>query len=131
MSADLCSAPIPSLRDKQFVVGKDKSTAGDRRLFWYEQKMLETFNLRWREVGTRRAGTIGLDDVSLEAQQLDLLQSDPMTIAVAVSSDSGDNVPQMSARSWRVETGSFIRINVMLTNFLGEPPQPRLPAVLM
>lgn len=131
MSADLCNAPIPSLRDKQFVVGKDKTTPSDRRLFWYEQKMLETFNLRWREVGTRRAGAIELNDIGLEAQQLDLLRSDPMTVTVAVSSDSGDNIAHISARKWRVEAGSFVRINVMITSLLGEKVEPRLLAILM
>jgi len=51
---DQVSQPIPTLSDRQFVVGKSKLSIEEeqaqRELFWYREELLKIVSARWKEV---------------------------------------------------------------------------------
>jgi hypothetical protein len=54
LSDDLISEPIPTLSDRQFVVGKSRLSIEEeqaqRELFWYREELLKIISARWKEV---------------------------------------------------------------------------------
>jgi hypothetical protein len=54
LSDDQISHPIPTLSDRQFVVGKSKLSIEEeqaqRELFWYREELLKIVSARWKEV---------------------------------------------------------------------------------
>jgi len=54
LSDDLISQPIPTLSDRQFVVGKSRLSMEEeqaqRELFWYREELLKIISARWKEV---------------------------------------------------------------------------------
>ena len=79
--------PIPSLSNKQFVLGKDKTSALEKEMFWYREALLSNLQLTWRETSTRTSGEAWLQDAEFTEGMLAALRLDEYSIDLAMVED--------------------------------------------
>lgn len=83
--------PIPKLVERQFIVSKVKRTESQERtlraLFWARQKILTKLsNSIWKDVKTRKTGSIGLSGLRLDnPQSIVSLYADPIDVQTTAS----------------------------------------------
>lgn len=83
--------PIPKLVERQFIVSNVKRTESQERilraLFWARQKILTKLsNSMWKDVQTRKTGSIGLSGLRLDnPQSIVSLYADPIDVQTTVS----------------------------------------------
>ncbi|TDL27497.1 hypothetical protein BD410DRAFT_762504 [Rickenella mellea] len=92
LPASVTSSPIPSLTDKQFVVGKANLSAEEesiqRELFWYREELFKRVKGRWREASGSRHGELSLRGQRLTLPMLKALRTETVRIEIALSSQS-------------------------------------------
>lgn len=83
--------PIPKLVERQFIVSQVKRTESQERtlraLFWARQRILSKLsNSVWKDVKTRKAGSIGLSGLRLDnPQSIVSLYADPIDVKTTAS----------------------------------------------
>jgi len=112
---DLISQPIPTLSDRQFVVGKSKLSIEEehtqRELFWYREELLKIISARWKEVirsslnllslltmivktNGDRHGNLSLRQQRLTLPMLRALRTDVVRVDLALTANDTDGAPQ-------------------------------------
>lgn len=98
LSDDQISQPIPTLSDRQFVVGKSKLSIEEeqaqRELFWYREELLKIVSARWKETNGDRHGDLSLRQQRLTLPMLKALRTDVMQVDLMLIMDSPDGSPQ-------------------------------------
>ncbi|KAG2144925.1 TRAPP II complex [Suillus cothurnatus] len=95
---DQISQPIPTLSDRQFVVGKSKLSIEEeqaqRELFWYREELLKIVSARWKETNGDRHGDLSLRQQRLTLPMLKALRTDVVQVDLTLIVDSQDGSPQ-------------------------------------
>lgn len=95
---DQVSQPIPTLSDRQFVVGKSKLSIEEeqaqRELFWYREELLKIVSARWKETNGDRHGDLSLRQQRLTLPMLKALRTDVVQVDLTLIVDSQDGSPQ-------------------------------------
>lgn len=98
LSDDQISQPIPTLSDRQFVVGKSKLSIEEeqaqRELFWYREELLKIVSARWKETNGDRHGDLSLRQQRLTLPMLKALRTDVVQIDLTLIVDNPDGSPQ-------------------------------------
>lgn len=98
LSDDQISQPIPTLSDRQFVVGKSKLSIEEeqaqRELFWYREELLKIVSARWKETNGDRHGDLSLRQQRLTLPMLKALRTDVVQVDLTLIVDNPDGSPQ-------------------------------------
>lgn len=98
LADDQISQPIPTLSDRQFVVGKSKLSIEEeqaqRELFWYREELLKIVSARWKETNGDRNGYLSLRQQRLTLPMLKALRTDKVQVDLTLIVDSLDSSPQ-------------------------------------
>lgn len=98
LADDQISQPIPTLSDRQFVVGKSKLSIEEeqaqRELFWYREELLKIVSARWKETNGDRNGYLSLRQQRLTLPMLKALRTDMVQVDLTLIVDSPDGLPQ-------------------------------------
>ncbi|KAG2134424.1 TRAPP II complex [Suillus bovinus] len=98
LSDDQISQPIPTLSNRQFVVGKSKLSIEEERaqreLFWYREELLKIISARWKETNGDRHGDLSLRQQRLTLPMLKALRTDLVQVDLTLMVDSSDGSPQ-------------------------------------
>ncbi|KAG1782538.1 TRAPP II complex [Suillus placidus] len=95
LSDDQISQSIPTLSDRQFVVGKSKLSIEEeqaqRELFWYREELLKIVSARWKETNGDRHGYLSLRQQRLTLPMLKVLRTDVVPVDLTLIMDTPDN----------------------------------------
>lgn len=98
LSDDQISQPIPTLSDRQFVVGKSKLSIEEeqaqRELFWYREELLKIVSARWKETNGDRHGDLSLRQQRMTLPMLKALRTDVVHVDLTLMVDNQDGSPQ-------------------------------------
>lgn len=98
LSDDQISQPIPTLSDRQFVIGKSKLSIEEeqaqRELFWYREELLKIVSARWKETNGDRNGYLSLRQQRLTLPMLKALRTDMVQVDLTLIVDSPDSSSQ-------------------------------------
>lgn len=98
LADDQISQPIPTLSDRQFVVGKSKLSIEEeqaqRELFWYREELLKIVSARWKETNGDRNGYLSLRQQRLTLPMLKALRTDMVQVDLTLIVDTPDSSPQ-------------------------------------
>ena len=115
LSSEDAAQPIPSLSDKQFVVGRDRTTAVETELFWYRERLIRSLSLNWREADASRSGYIDMSRLSLTEAMLEALKLPELSIKTTLSvGDAG--LEQNAQGCWPVQCGDFVEVVMRVRN---------------
>ena len=118
---------IPSLSNKQFIVGKQQCTASELEIFWYREELLKNIKLTWREFGTRRKGDVDLRKLVLTEEMLGVLKLEEIAVHVALEhTDVGEaqKVEQNESGEWCVVCGTFVNLQLKVQSRTSKGPYP-------
>ena len=107
--------PIPSLSDKQFVIGRDRTTVTEMELFWYRERLIRRLSLNWREAGASRSGYIDMSRLSLTEAMMGALKLPELSITTTLSAN-GTGLEQDDQGRWPVQCGDFVEVAMRLRN---------------
>ncbi|KAG1756741.1 TRAPP II complex [Suillus paluster] len=95
LSDDQISQPIPTLSDRQFVVGKSRLSIEEeqaqRELFWYREELLKIISARWKETNGDRHGDLSLRQQRLTLPMLKALRTDVVRVDLTLVTDNQDD----------------------------------------
>lgn len=109
LSSDDIAKPIPSLSIKQFVVGKDKTTAIEKEMFWYRKALLSKLRLTWREMSTQTIGEAWLQDAEFTESMLNALKLDEYALAVSLL-EGDQKLEQGFSKAWCAACEHFYQV---------------------
>lgn len=105
--------PIPSLSNKQFVLGKDKTTQLEKEMFWYREALLSNLQLTWRETSTRTSGEIRLQDAEFTEAMLTAIKLDDYAVDVTLM-DNETQLDMDEHKIWCTACEAFYEAKVSL-----------------
>ncbi|KAF8334324.1 TRAPP II complex [Cantharellus anzutake] len=143
LSSQDCTAPIPALTNRQFVVSKEKLSQEEERLqrelFWYREELFKMIEATWTEDATHRSGIISLRSQRLTLLMYESLRRDCIIIETGfetMHTEAGtaetsltdtektrltSSLPFRGRNSWRVELCEMVHLVIRVRNELDRP----------
>ena len=115
LSREDAAKAMPSLSDKQFVVGRDRTTPVEMALFWYRERLIRSLSLNWQEADAGRSGYIDMSRRSLTEAMLEALKLPELSITTLLSV-SGTGLEQNDQGRWPVHCGDFVEVAMRVRN---------------
>lgn len=119
LSSEDVTRPIPTLSDKQFVVGRDRTTSVETELFWYRERLVSGLSLNWRDANASRSGSIDVSRLSLTEAMVAALQIPELSITTTLSVDGIESERDDQGR-WLLLCGDFVEMAMRVHNRGGE-----------
>lgn len=119
LSDDATKAQIPTLNERQFVVGKNITTEVQRELFWYREELLKSIKLGWRETNSRRHGQCELRHLPFGEELCAMFRLEDLTIMIDVN-ENGEPCHTDDEDRYQVQEGSFVGCDVRIKNLLSK-----------
>ncbi|OAX44681.1 hypothetical protein K503DRAFT_795305 [Rhizopogon vinicolor AM-OR11-026] len=129
LSDDLISEPIPTLSDRQFVVGKSRLSIEEeqaqRELFWYREELLKIISARWKETNGDRHGDLSLRQQRLTLPMLRALRTDVVRVDLTLVADNPDDgsphVVDYRGGKYLISPNTMLYLRVEVANSTSSP----------
>ncbi|ODQ81901.1 hypothetical protein BABINDRAFT_160132 [Babjeviella inositovora NRRL Y-12698] len=105
--------PIPSLRNKQFIVDKTSKEEARfiREAFWYRKQILSLLQGTWKEAESDRHGDIELRGIRLSQKMVNILKVQKAFLELTLSN------AKRTGMNWDVVCEDFFTVKTKITNY--------------
>ncbi|KAL7664863.1 Uncharacterized protein ABC855_g2118 [[Candida] zeylanoides] len=112
------TAPIPSLRNRQFIKNYSITEQQDsvlRELFWLRSHLLEGLSAQWRTKHSSKNGVVNLRGIRLNPKMAKVLMKPKLVLTQRVTNDEGAAVDRNGSQ-YCLRTEEFYRIETTIAN---------------
>ncbi|KAG1715705.1 hypothetical protein ID866_1468 [Astraeus odoratus] len=124
LSDNLISRPVPTLSERQFVVGKSSLNKTEeitqRELFWYREELLKIIHAQWKEASGSRFGDLSFRQQRMTVDMLNTLKTDLIRVDLSFArEETEDGSPLLLERRGRkflTRANTLNKLQVQVTN---------------